>query len=475
MAAHMTTQTAEETTSETSALGKARAFARCHVLELVFLVLVAVPHLYMNFMPDYDDGFFAQILSKHQLFEWLAARYAEWSSRVVVETVLPFVASSFTLWKLLDIALCELAFCSAIALFPSKDRDAVKWPLLAAFVVYPFNDMSSAGWIATTVNYLWPLALGLYALSVLVRVARKEPAYRLTAPKAIAVALATLFASNVEQMCFVMGAVLFGLAVWQFASSRRIEPLALVMFAIVCANAAVIALCPGNAARYASEADYWWPDPNHFMDQSIVFADMGLLQKIYLGLSTTFDRYFYGTCLLGLMLMVSLCAYFLSSKTGKSVKVIACLDTVVLALFSTLSVYKNMQWDEIILKVFSQPFYDLTATRICTFALELAIFGSLAALVFFAFKDRGVSSGLLALGVLAVGFASRMAISFSPTIFASGWRTTIFFDAVLALLVAGTWKQTLEKSPKAARACLIIFAVIAAWAAQTTLRAIVSI
>lgn len=53
------------------------------------------------------------------------------------------------------------------------NKTAGKWLVCAFMLLYPFSDMVSAGWIATTVNYLWPLLGLLYIALLLQKLAQK--------------------------------------------------------------------------------------------------------------------------------------------------------------------------------------------------------------------------------------------------------------------------------------------------------------
>ena len=48
--------------------------------------------------------------------------------------------------------------------------------LVAMILIYPIMQMNSAGWAATTINYIWPMALGLFSLATIaVTFGKKTP------------------------------------------------------------------------------------------------------------------------------------------------------------------------------------------------------------------------------------------------------------------------------------------------------------
>ena len=58
--------------------------------------------------------------------------------------------------------------------------------------------MAWLGWYATTLNYVWPLALGLYGLSYIIQIISNE---KISIAQQISYVVASLYAINQEQMC----------------------------------------------------------------------------------------------------------------------------------------------------------------------------------------------------------------------------------------------------------------------------------
>lgn len=45
---------------------------------------------------------------------------------------------------------------------------------MLVIMLFPFGTFGVAGWYATTLNYVWPLALGLYGLSYIIQIISNE-------------------------------------------------------------------------------------------------------------------------------------------------------------------------------------------------------------------------------------------------------------------------------------------------------------
>lgn len=101
-----------------------------------------------------DDLFFVKVLNENKLFPWVIDRYNTWSSRVIVESVLLIVMKfGAVFWKVLNIASLMLLAVSISKLLVEKNIRRYNWIIVALVLIYPFKDMSTAGWAATTINY----------------------------------------------------------------------------------------------------------------------------------------------------------------------------------------------------------------------------------------------------------------------------------------------------------------------------------
>lgn len=103
-----------------------------------------------------DMVYFKTLLDGNSsLGEILAHRYETWSSRMVIEAVLIPLVHCPLLWKILDIVIftsLPVLLCGLLGV--TGARTLVCNRTGAALSVC---DVASAGWIATTTNYLWPL------------------------------------------------------------------------------------------------------------------------------------------------------------------------------------------------------------------------------------------------------------------------------------------------------------------------------
>ena len=92
-------------------------------------------------------------------------RYLTWTSRVLIEMTLGFIFKiSGYLWVIGNVCMITLIGYSISKLFVSEDKKQMNIMILFLIMLYPIERMAGAGWAATTVNYIWPLATGLFSL-----------------------------------------------------------------------------------------------------------------------------------------------------------------------------------------------------------------------------------------------------------------------------------------------------------------------
>lgn len=128
-----------------------------------FLILLYIQlHLQMGWG---DDVWFAQ--NNESLVECVVYRYRTWSSRVLIEAgVLLMTAMPDWVWRMLNILIILLLVWIVSDLFGIERNGSkiqAKILFFALMWVVPTGCINEVGWIATTMNYLWPLTLGLVA------------------------------------------------------------------------------------------------------------------------------------------------------------------------------------------------------------------------------------------------------------------------------------------------------------------------
>lgn len=181
------------------------------------------------------------------------------------------------IWKILDIIIYTSGVYYIIKLVNKRYSKKIAFFGILLFLMYPFYEMASAGWISTTLNYSWCFALGMISFIPLIYESQGE---KVNGYVYIISFLALLYATNQEQS----GALIFGFNLLYLINSlinkRDINKFNVLAIAVSAAALIFIFTCPGNSIRFAHEVSYWYPE----------FANFTIIEKSYLGLVTTFGN-----------------------------------------------------------------------------------------------------------------------------------------------------------------------------------------
>lgn len=119
---------------------------------ILFIFLLSI-HFYMDY--SVDDLYFQAQLNSSTLSDFLSMRYNNWSSRLIIEPILIFlVKSNINIWRVTDSILYVLGVVLSLKLVNYKTNRNFNIIGCLIFGLYPILDMNSAGWVATTTNYL---------------------------------------------------------------------------------------------------------------------------------------------------------------------------------------------------------------------------------------------------------------------------------------------------------------------------------
>ncbi|MCL1801404.1 MAG: hypothetical protein FWG25_08610, partial [Promicromonosporaceae bacterium] len=233
--------------------------------EILWIIGISVAALlfwlYLPFNWVGDDHWFRDVVEINfagNVFAYLAHRYESWTSRIFIELVMVTVIQHIRIWRIISALAMSLVIIIPTRLVSAQVATRVRLLPVSAILVaaIPMTVILETGYVATTLNYLWPLAAGLIAATPGVYLVQGRPVRRWWYPIAI---LCGLFAGSSE-MVAVLLLVLYGAtAVIAWPRRKCFVPnlafavgfLALVMFAL---------LSPGNSARTAIETEVWWPE-----------------------------------------------------------------------------------------------------------------------------------------------------------------------------------------------------------------------
>lgn len=386
-------------------------------------------------IPGSDDTvFLTQTAPYHNVIDWIFYRYESWSGRIFAEGfVYIFSNAPLIFWRVTSIGMYAL-FCGMLfayyMLFSEKRSPSKDYLFLTPALILPFltnaHVLAEAGlWVTGSMVYLWMSAIGLVAFyPVAYYVIKRQP------PHWVITGLGTISAIIAAGSQEQIGAVLSGLSL-AFLTYTTLTPLHkfhkktipwyLVFFCVIIGVSFAFSLiAPGNSARTRAEVLTWLPD----------FYTTPLNQRIEYGYRWLLEAFINHTGYLLTMIWGFLAMLFAAKKNKKR------FDYAWILLFSIA-----------ILFVLSKGF-DATSYWLNFYALwkpnipngieflNLIPWGIILASTAFAplvLYRRQTIGYLLTLLYLAA-IASSVVLLFSPTMYASLWRS-FFVPSVLLMVI----------------------------------------
>ena len=218
-----------------------------------------------EYLPE-DRSIWAAIL------DYSYSHYMTWSSRNIIEACM-IVIGRLPNWMYmaLDVALdMQILWCMdelTGMLTGRLHASSGRYLLLGLFAAsYPMCVMSTAGWVATTMNYTWVLAAGLYVAVACFRLVERDDNVhdgRRFVPSYLLALAASFYAFNHELFAGFFFIFFITLLIYILTNNAlrdepahlKLNPAAYAFPAIDVIELIFIARCPGNSARRIAEAN----------------------------------------------------------------------------------------------------------------------------------------------------------------------------------------------------------------------------
>lgn len=428
-------------------------YASCYVKKyypyLIFFMLILFLHLFMGFYAD--DVYFSKVLSKWSLLDFLKWRYFNWTSRIIQDAAMVLLSrQNLIIWKLLDSIIYTIGIYYLIKLVNKSNNKKIVILGILLFLMYPFYEMGSAGWLATTLTYLWPFSLGMISFVPLINEYCGEKTSRLTYLISI---LASIYAVNHEQSC----ALIFGFSVLCLINNvlkkQNINKYNVVLILISTLSLLVIFTSPGMPLRYVAQ-----------INKLPEFASFGFVEKAYLGIVPSIGILLTDKVIFPLFYII-LSIFTLLKTQNKYLKYILYFNII---FISIIMIYKIL-FDIVMLQdlkffmtlfgnnnlvlmvlggiksfiIMLHPLYDsmvlfnyegvpkaINASVVLTLFISLYLLLSSIFMLFKTFDKK-----LFPVILFGAGFISRFIMGFSPEVFSSGARTIFYFYLSLIMLI----------------------------------------
>lgn len=422
---------------------KIQKFLKSENIALLALFILEIGLMIFITPNRYDDQVFLESVTGKSVWSYVGPRYYNWSSRLIIEFVLCSVLKiSKYLWILIEALMVTLAGYSIAKLFVKNNENKKEnfIMLVSMILIYPIMQMNSAGWAATTINYMWPMATGLFSLIPIRKIWDGEKIKFWQYPLYV---FALLFAGNQEQSCAILFGTYLLFTVLIILKNKKIHPFIIVQDLLIIASLIFILTCPGNNIRTQTEI------ANQFKD----FEMLTILDKIGVGLTATMGLIIdKGNIVFAIMSLI-ISVYIFMNYKEKLYRVISLVPvfsifglcyfrTNINAMFPFFGSLKTLLIEEQVMLTAANcnnllnviPIIFAAANFICLIMSLLLIFKNL--------KNN------VAILVFLIGLASRLIMGFSPTVFLSGERTMLFFDFSMIIVSIIVWQELIKKNDK---------------------------
>ena len=401
----------------------------------------------------FDDAFFIEKFTSNTILEFVQYRYATWTSRVLIEATLGMIFKiSRMVWVFGNSLMMLLIGYSISKIFVKDNKKQMNTMIFWLLLMYPIQRISGAGWAATSVNYIWPFATGLFSLISLKKMWDGE---KIKFLPGLLYLLALIYSCNQELCCGVLTVTYILFAIILICrDGKKVNKLVFLEILMCILSLIFVLTTPGNAVRNVDETISYFPE----------FMSLSFLEKLSTGITATVGgltgKYSVVFAVFTIMIMVAVC----SNYKDIFVRVVSAIPFIATMAFSygraitgsnsVIETLRNRFIDESVLVRTSNYFYPGSYMNlIISLIVIVSIFVSLL-LIFKKVKNN------IAFYVFGCGLVTRLALAFSPTLFVSRERTFIIMELtclICTLLIWQDFEKVADKKIKSRIYNLIVF------------------
>ncbi len=373
----------------------------------IFLIFLFI-HLFMNFNGD-DTVWYSKV---NNLITYLPKRYGNWGSRLIIETTLiSLLKCNIFLWRILDSFMITLGLYMIIKFVNKNQIKDITLIGCCLFLLYPLVDLVSAGWATVTLHYFWTFSLGMLSFLPLINYERKKKTNKIIY---VISTLALIYACNQEQSCSIILGINILYLINKIIKKEKINKYNILCILLSSASLIFIFTCPGNFVRIKKETKSWLPEYKKF----------DLIDKIYYGVIVTLGTLSRNRIVLFVFATITSIAAYIYSKHNFT-KMIAIINVLLVSSITVFQEFiKNSFYysERVLSTIQAMHIVDFDYYALLSFGIAILVFAMLTYLLLVIFQK----DNLLPVFILLGGICSRIIIGFSPTIFASLERPSLF-------------------------------------------------
>lgn len=392
------------------------------IIPYLFLFL-GMFFLHINMNLGYsDDSHFKAVLSEKNIFEHMLNLYFNVNGKIFTDLMPAIFTYIPNIWfKLLNsLFLVVIAFSiSNVFLDATYVGDRIACILVLFF---PMKLLTSAGYVATSTNYVWTTT----AFLVILLGIKWSENKKISAPFYIIWTLALLYAGNQEQICAISIMVFVGMLIRNKIFKQKLNGILIYGLIIECISLIFVMTAPGHLKRVDGYSIFRIPN----------YPQLNLVDKVYLGITSTIAHYLSFDNILFVVLSILLVYIVWKKKnawSGKLYATVPVLSILWIEILDRFDIFPNMK--QVFCYQFEWGYGQKTFAMVDVsnydqfesyFPICLCIVLIISILVCFYLIFGHTVHFYLCLFLMAAGFATRAVMAFSPTLFGSGTRTHIF-------------------------------------------------
>lgn len=402
---------------------------------IVIFVFYFPPHLFMGF-DCWDDILYTSYLEDYHynIFSFVVRQYQCWTSRIFIEAAnILFGWLPPILWMVVDTLMIFLLYYSLTGIIKLwvKELDE-EWKyrscFLLLFLSFPYALMGTAGWLTTTINWTWMLALLVYSM--------KKLLYSITGNGKsgnifmnILYCLAFLYATNFDVSTLLMLCLLLLIGIACYKSDLfkfSLEYREGLIITIV--NLFLFIMCPGNRVRMERDAV--------FHDTADMLS-LSVWGKLRMGINSTFYHYMsIPNVVLFTACVVIIIAVF-RKRNDLFARIAACIPVGIVILWTAYIFVAYTVKNRTLTYVYPDASFTVSpkAEQYLALISALVLVASFIYLLRLIIDETNVYLFLTAV-FLVWGLLPEVVLGFTTTISASILRVVSFFYFALILTSA---------------------------------------
>lgn len=390
---------------------------------LIFLIILLCYHWKLAVVTaDYPT--FQTIVSKHPLLSltkngFLSYRYATWSSRSLIEFNVGVLVSVPTeIWRILDSVIFAAIAVLLSKLLANNNESPFFYNCLACLFVGLFiltfsKILESAGWLATTTNYIWPICFILihfYLLKEFIFKNKDISKFKRTIIYLILI-ITLLEAISSEQLLVMVGGAYLFTIVYCLYKKIEIPKLIYLFIIIILFNFIYDFCCPGNINRVKVVTKLGFPD----------YANFNIINKLDVGINYFLSWILMAKDLFSVIFLVLLGVYTYLISNKKKITIITLIPCLAVLFFASLrfanftTVYSYFDLTNLKHGLLSLGFIRMLSCGVMYLIITLIPLYS----IYLIYKDNK-KLGYFIFVLLILGFGSVIISGFTPSLTSDG-------------------------------------------------------